>query len=256
MLLAIDIGNTHATLGLYDGERLRAEWRLSTHPARTADELGALLTPLMERRAGEARGLRALTGAIIASVVPAATEPYRRAVEEWAGARCLVVGPGLKTLPIRYADPEQVGPDRVVNAVAARRLWGGAVIVADLGTATTLDVVSAAGEFLGGAICPGVHTCAEALSARGARLSRVPLTAPPAAIGATTAENIQSGLILGHAALIDGLARRMRAELGGAARVVATGGLASLIAPHSAEIEEVRPHLTLEGLRLIYEQNR
>ncbi len=255
MLLAIDIGNTHATLGLYEGERLRAEWRLSTHPARTADELGAVLSALLERRAGEARGLRALTGAIIASVVPAATEPYRRAVEEWAGVRCLVVGPALKTLPTRYADPAQVGPDRVVNAVAAYHRWRRAVIVADLGTATTLDVVSAAGEFVGGAIFPGVNTCAEALGARGARLGRVELAAPPAAIGVTTAQNIQSGLILGHADLIDGLARRMRAELGGEALVVATGGLAALIAPHSSEIEEVCPHLTLEGLRLIHALN-
>lgn len=255
MLLTIDIGNTHTTLGLFQGEALTTEWRASTHPARTADELGALLHTLMTQRAHAPTGLKALTGAIISSVVPSATGPYERALQEWAQLTPLTVTPALKTLPIRYADPHQVGPDRLVNAVAAYHRWGRAVIVVDLGTATTLDVVSAEGEFMGGAIFPGVHTCADALGARGARLSRVELKAPPAAIGTTTAHNIQSGLIYGYADLIDGLARRMRAELGGEALIVATGGLSALIAPHSAEIQEVRPHLTLEGLRVIYDQN-
>jgi type III pantothenate kinase len=175
---------------------------------------------------------------------------------KWAHAELLVVGPGVKTgIPIRYDDPREVGPDRIVNSVAARARYGAPVIVVDFGTSTNFDVVSPEGEYVGGVIAPGIEISMDALFARAARLVKVDYVAPPAVIGKTTVGGLQSGLVYGFAGQVDGIATRIRGELGADARVIATGGLADLVAPYSQTIEAVDPHLTLEGLRLVWELN-
>jgi type III pantothenate kinase len=254
MLLAVDVGNTQTVLGLFEGERLVEDWRIATEGERTGDELAALLGRLLELAD---LGFGDVTGLVLASSVPALIRSYEELAETYLEAPLLVLGPGVKTgLPILYDDPREVGPDRIANAVAARERYGAPAIVVDFGTSTNFDAVSSAGEFVGGVLAPGIETSMEALFLRAARLTKVDFAAPPSVIGKTTASALQSGLVYGFAGQVDGIVERMRGELGDSAPVIATGGLADLIAPHSRTIESVDPLLTLEGLRLVWDLNR
>ena len=254
MLLAIDTGNTHTVLGLFDGAALRAGWRIATRHDTTADELGTTLRALF---AGEGIEPEAVEGVIVASVVPDWDGRLQSTAERTFGLRALFVEPGIKTgLPILYDNPHEVGADRIVNAVAAVHRFGSPVIVLDFGTATTFDVVSPRGEYLGGVIAPGLGISADALFRRAARLTPVDVRKPARVIGRNTQESVQSGLFHGYVGLVDGLVRKLRAELGVEAPVVATGGLAPVFRDEIAFLAAVEPDLTLEGLRLIWEKNR
>jgi type III pantothenate kinase len=250
MLLAADVGNTQTVLGLYVGDRLTDHWRLATEITRTGDELGVLLAGLLD--------LDAVEGVCLASTVPTLIREWERLAERWARAPLLVVGPGVKTgIPIRYDDPREVGPDRIVNAVAAKASLGAPCVVVDFGTSTNFDVVSADGEYVGGVLAPGIEISMEALFSRAARLVKVDYAEPPSVIGKTTVAGLQSGLVYGFAGQVDGIVERIRGELEApAAPVVATGGLAELVAPHSRAIGSVDPFLTLTGLRMVWELNR
>jgi type III pantothenate kinase len=254
VLLAVDVGNTQTVFGLFDGDRLVEHWRVATEDERTADELAALLGRLLELRDLD---FDAVTGVCLSSTVPGLLRAYDELAERHIGAPLLVLGPGSKTgIPILYDDPREVGPDRIANAVAARERYGAPCIVVDFGTSTNFDAISDAGEYVGGVLAPGIEISMDALFARAARLQKVDFTEPPAVIGKTTTSALQSGLVYGFAGQVDGIVARMRAELGDTAPVVATGGLAELIAPHSGTIGRVDPLLTLEGLRLIWNLNR
>jgi type III pantothenate kinase len=254
VLLAVNVGNTNTGVGLFRGKELAHRWRLSSSPRRTADEIAVVFGALLQ-----SVGLsftREITGVVIASVVPAETTELRDMVDRYFGFPPVVVEPGTRTgLPILTDNPREVGADRIVNAIAAHHRFGGPVIVIDFGTATTYDVVSAKGEFLGGVIAPGVQISNAALSASTARLPQVELQAPRSVIGRNTVDAIQSALVYGTAAEADGLVERIRAELGAEAPAVATGGLAWLIAPHCRTIAHHDEWLTLEGLRLVFERN-
>jgi type III pantothenate kinase len=249
MLLAVDVGNTQTVLGLYDGDRLTEQRRLATEASRTGDELGALL--------GELLDLGSVDGICLSSTVPALVREFELFAKIWAKAPLLVVGPGAKTgIPVRYDDPREVGPDRVVNAVAARERYGSPCIAVDFGTSTNFDVVSAEGEYVGGVLAPGIEISMDALFARAARLMRVDFSEPPEVIGKTTVHSLQSGLVYGFAGQVDRIVEEIRGELGSDPKTVATGGLAELIVPHTRTIERVDADLTLEGLRLIWGLNR
>ena len=248
MLLAVDVGNTQTALGLYHGPELRDHWRLTTEADRTGDELSVILGGLLDPDDVDA--------ICLASTVPTLIRAWQEVAGRWAGAEVLVVGPGVKTgIALRYDDPRELGPDRIANAVAARERYGAPCIVVDFGTSTNFDIVSAAGDYVGGVLAPGVEVSMDALFARAARLFRVDFTAPPAVIGTTTASALQSGLVYGFTGQVDEIVTRIRGELGVDARAIATGGLADLIAPHSRTIELVDPWLTLEGLRLVWGLN-
>ena len=249
MLLALDVGNTQTVIGLFDGERLSEQFRVGTNPAHTADELGVLLRGFVD--------LDLLDGIALCSSVPQLVREYEAFAERWTGAELLVLGPGVQTgVPIRYDDPREVGPDRIANTVAARERHGAPCVVVDFGTSTNFDVVSAAGEFAGGVLAPGIEISMDALFARAARLPKVPFTAPERVISQTTVSALQSGLVYGFAGQVDAIVTRIRGELGApGAPVVATGGLAELIAPHSETITAVDPELTLQGLRLVWQRN-
>ncbi len=249
MLLCVDVGNTQTVIGLFDAETLADEWRIATDRSRTGDELGVLLTGLLD--------VDAVDGICLSSTVPALVREWERVAERTAHASVLIVGPGVKTgIPIRYDDPREVGPDRIVNSVAAKARYGAPVIVVDFGTSTNFDVVSPQGEYVGGVLAPGIETSMDALFARAARLVRVDYIEPPSVIGKTTIAGLQSGVVYGFAGQVDGIVTAIRGELDAPdAPVVATGGLASLIAPHATTIGTVDPHLTLEGLRLVWELN-
>ena len=259
LLLAVDVGNTNVTLGLFERPRgkpwrLRADWRLETRSGRTADEYVALLGEL-HRRAG--LDLDAVTAVAISSVVPPALAPLEQLCRRHLNIEPLIVGPGIKTgVPILYENPREVGADRIVNAVAAHQRWPGGAIVVDFGTATTFDVVTARGEYAGGVIAPGLMVSADALFHATAKLPRVEIVRPKNAIGRNTVASIQSGLVFGYAGLVDALVARIRAEIDFQPRVVATGGLAPLVAAESKSIDECDDMLTLRGLALIYERNR
>jgi type III pantothenate kinase len=249
VLLAVDVGNTQTVLGLYPDGGLTDHWRLATERSTTADELGVVLAGLLD--------LDSVGGICVASTVPILVREWELLASKWADAPILVVGPGVKTgIPIRYDDPREVGPDRIVNAVAAKERYGAPVIVVDFGTSTNFDVVSAEGEYVGGVIAPGIEISMDALFARAARLVKVDYAAPPTVIGKTTVGGLQSGLVYGFAGQVDGIVGRVREELGAEARAIATGGLADLVSPHSRTIERVDPFLTLDGLRLVWELNR
>lgn len=257
VLLAVDIGNTNVSLGIfeYQGEavQLSHHWRLGTHREQTSDELAITVRALFEPN-GPA--VQRISHVIISSVVPPLLPIWERVCSKLFDRAPLVVGPGIRTgMPVRYENPHEVGADRIVNSVAALALVRAPLIAVDFGTATTFDCVSAAGEYLGGAIFPGIHIAMEALFSRAAMLHRVELTRPKAVIGRTTTQALQSGLLYGYASMVDGMVERLRTELGAEARVVATGGLAQRVAAESRTIERVEPFLTLEGLRLLFEKN-
>ncbi len=253
MLLVVDVGNTHTVLGLYDGERLIHDFRIETAKGRTSDEYHVLLLNLLELAGVKRSDVRA---SILASVVPSFNDTVIDAVDRAFDHEIMVVGPGIKTgMPVLYENPREVGADRIVNAVAAYERVKGAAIVVDFGTATTFDCISAKGEYLGGSIAPGMQISASALFARAARLPRSEIARPPRAIGRNTVHSMQSGIVFGYVGLVDGLVRRLAAEMQGEVTVIATGGLASLIEPESETIEEVDEFLTLDGLRLIYMRN-
>jgi len=249
VLLAVDVGNTQTALGLYANDELTEHWRLATERSTTADELGVVLSGLLD--------LDAVDGICLCATVPVLVREWETLSVKWATAPLLVVGPGVKTgIPIRYDDPREVGPDRIVNAVAAKERYGAPVVVVDFGTSTNFDVVSPDGEYVGGVLAPGIEISMDALFARAARLVKVDYTAPASVIGKTTVQGLQSGLVYGFAGQVDGIVGRIREELGADARAVATGGLADLVAPHSRTIERVDPFLTLDGLRMVWELNR
>lgn len=254
MLLTIDIGNTNVTLGLFEGERLHESWRLATVHDRTGDEYAIYLRSLLEHSGVKPGSIDAV---VMASVVPVLSRPMTQMVRRVTGVDALVVGPGVKTgVAVHYRTPADVGADRVVNAAAAYARYRTACIVVDFGTATTFDCIGPEGDYLGGAIAPGVDLALSALLNRAAKLPKVELARPERAIGRSPVESIQSGAFFGYVALVDGLVDRIQAEMECPARVVATGGLASVLADASRTIEAVDEDLTLRGLRLIYERNR
>jgi type III pantothenate kinase len=253
LLLAIDVGNTQTLAGVYSGEELLHEWRIATERGATADELAAEHDQILRLRGGN---LGALDDMVVSSVVPDLSAAYRSLAIKYLDREALVVGPGVRTgLSIQIDNPHELGADRIANAVAAHRRHEGACIVVDFGTATTFDAVSEAGEYLGGVIAPGIETSLEALTARAARLITVDLVAPPRVIGKSTVESVRSGVVHGTVAMVDGVVARIKEELDPDALVIATGGLADLVFPHSVQIDENDPLLTLEGLRIVHELN-
>ncbi len=254
MLLAVDLGNTNLTFGLFEDERLIRDWRLATRRDTTPDELGITFIQLMRQEGFDPAAVQAV---VVASVVPPLNAFLVEAIRRYLGREPMMVEPGIKTgVKILYKNPQEVGADRIVAALAAFRKYGGPLIVIDFGTGTTYDAISPDGDYLGGAISPGLGISVEALFQRAARLQRVELKAPGSVIGRTTAESMQAGIVFGFVAQVEGMVARMRKELGDRARVIATGGLAHVIAPETRVIERVDDGLMLEGLRLIYELNR
>jgi type III pantothenate kinase len=258
MLLALDVGNTNTVLGLYqldtEPPKLAANWRVSTHRAQTVDEFGVFFVNLFEMHG---MSPSQVTHIIISSVVPPVDSTLREVCETYFHLDPLFVEPGIKTgMPVLVDNPAELGADRLVNAIAAFERYGGPCVVVDFGTATTFDVISAKGEYLGGAIAPGLGISADALFARAARLGRIDVKRPAKVIGTNTVTHLQSGLYYGYIGLVDGILERMMAELGAQSRVIATGGLARQIAPDSRYIAEIDDMLTLDGLRILFERNR
>lgn len=249
MLLTVDVGNTNTVLGLFEGEKMADTWRVKTDTRATADEIALLWRGLLDGVDVE--------GVCCCATVPAVMHEVRRVCERYyPDVPSVIVEPGVRTgVPLLYDHPREVGADRIVNSLAAYTLYGGPVIVVDFGTSTNFDVVSARGEFLGGALAPGIEISVDALAARGARLFKVEVLRPRSPIGKSTVEALQSGLLYGFAGQVDGLVRRIVAELGEPATVVATGGLAPLVVAESETIQHHEKDLTLIGLRLVYERN-
>jgi len=258
MLLAIDVGNTNVTIGVFDGDALAHNWRLAALRERTADELGILITRLFEQARID---VATVTGIVVASVVPPLTRPIEEMCERYFRQPPLLVDAANAGMPVRYTPASDVGADRIVNAVAAWEKYGKRgetpLIVVDFGTGTTFDVISRDGEYLGGIICPGISISADALFQRAARLPRVEVRKPPSVIGQNTVNAMQSGLFFGYVEMVDGLIRRVCAELPGGDRatVIGTGGLAGVISEESRAIQKIEPNLTLDGLRLIWQRN-
>lgn len=253
MLLVIDVGNTNTVLGLFDGEELVEHWRLTSSQSRTIDEYGLLLRGLFSMSNID---MQQVTGCIIACVVPPVQNLYQEMVSKYFGLEAISIGPGVKTgMPILYDNPREVGADRIVNAVAAFAMFQTSCIVVDFGTAITFDAVSVQGEYMGGSICPGIVISADALYKRASRLPRVELKLTDKVIGKNTVSSIQSGLVYGYTALVDGMVRHIVEEYNHPMRVIATGGLAHVIAESSDTIEFVDEDLTLTGLRILFERN-
>ncbi len=251
MLLAVDIGNTETTIGVFDDQELEKEWRIATQRERTTDELALIISSFLRME-----HVDDIDGIAISSVVPRATQAMREFGPKYYDLEPVVVEPGIRTgMPIRVDNPKEVGADRICNAVAAYELYGGPAVAVDLGTATTFDAISAEGEHLGCAIAPGLAISANALVAQTAMLKRVEFATPARLIGKTTAESIQSGVVGGYACLIEGMIERFRKELGGDTKSVLTGGLAGVMAPNLTGIDIVDPWLVLQGLRIIFNRN-
>ncbi len=254
MIMAFDVGNTTIALGVYQGKKLVANWRIKSDREKTSDEYGLILSDLLGHEKLSAQKIK---GAIISSVVPPITPVIEQSVEKFFGVQPLLVGPGLKTgIPILYENPAEVGPDRIVASFAAYKKYGGPCLIVDFGTATTFDVVSTHGEYLGGSIAPGIQISAEALYLRTARLPRIEIKKPKTAIGRNTVSSMQSGLYFGYIGLVNQIIRELSAELQAKPVVVATGGQAELITPDIEAIDYFEPNLVLEGLQLLYEKNR
>ncbi len=254
MILCIDVGNTNITLGLYEGMELGPRWRLATSHSRMPDEYGLQMIGLIEHGCCTVDNVQ---GVSIASVVPPLTGKFVQACRQYLGHDPLVVDAGIKTgVRIRYENPRAVGADRIVDAAAVQRLYGGPACVVDFGTATTFDAITKEGDYLGGALAPGIYLGAEALFSRTAKLPRVDIQRPPSAIGRNTTHAMQSGLLFGYVAMVEGMVARFREELGPKMKVIATGGLAEIIARETEVIEIIAPWLTLDGLRIIWEMNR
>jgi type III pantothenate kinase len=254
MLMVMDVGNTNTVLGVYEGELLIKDWRITTQPHQTADEYGILLKDIFIL-AG--LSFTDITGLILSCVVPPLEMVVAETARKYLRIEPLIVGPGIKTgMPVLYENPREVGADRIVNSVAAYQTYGGPCIVIDFGTATTFDAISAEGAYLGGIITPGILLSYEALFHKAAKLPLVDMVKPKTVIGRSTVASMQSGMVYGHVGLVEGIVARMKEELGGDPKVVATGGLAETIARETPVIQEVDQSLTLMGLRLIYELNR
>ena len=257
MLLAIDIGNTGITLGLFEDDKLGSQWRLASDNERTSDEYGILMAQLLERAGFNTRDNGVISGAAIASVAPALTGALTRACRDYLRVDPLVVDAGTRTgIQLRYEDPKQIGADRVANAVAARHLYNGPACIVDFGTATSFDALSDEGEYIGGAIAPGVGVAADALFRRASKLPRVDIRRPPSVIGRNTAHSLQSGLLYGYVGLVEGMVCRFREILGAEMKTIGTGAMAEPIAEETGVIDIVNPWLTLEGLKIIYKLNR
>jgi len=254
MLLCIDLGNTNITFGLYDGDDLQSQWRIKTDHHKMPDEYGILFLNLLAHGGQRAQSV---TGICMCSVVPPLTGILDQMCNTYFGRAALLVDAGVKTgVKVRYDNPREVGADRVVDAAAVYRLYGSPACVVDFGTATTFDAISREGDYLGGAIAPGIGIAAEALFARAAKLPRIDLVRPPRAIGSNTVHSMQSGLLFGYVGLVEGMVARFRAELGDDMRVVGTGGLAEIIARETNVIQQVDPWLTLKGLSIVCELNQ
>jgi len=253
MLLAIDVGNTNIVLGVFEGEKLVASFRMHTEAGATGDELGLLVVEMLREGSIDPTGIDAVA---VSNVVPALSRAVDELCRRHFGGPPLSIGPGVRTgIQIHYDDPRQVGADRIANAIAAHHLFGGPAILCDFGTATTVDAIDGKGNYLGGAMAPGVLISLDALVRHAARLSPVDLAAPESVLGRNTTASMQAGLVYGYAGLVDGLVARMRAEVGGDARLILTGGLAPLMAELIAGVHAVDEELTLTGLRLIHELN-
>lgn len=253
MLLAVDIGNTNIVWGLFDGSSLRSHWRIATDAKKTSDEYGVLFSSLLAQAQHRPSDI---SGAILSSVVPALTDTFESMIDAQFHRSPLVVSSETDSgLILNYRNPKEIGSDRIVNAAAAYERYRRDLIVVDFGTATTFCVITKAGEYLGGVIAPGLGISAEALFARAAKLSKVELTRPKSVIGSDTASSIQAGLVYGYAGQVDALVRRIDQELGRPSYVIATGGLAPIIAPETATIQKIEPFLTLEGLELLYRRS-
>jgi len=254
VLLAIDVGNTDIILGVFEGEELRATWHMATNIGRRVDEYAALMLNLLQYQHIDTSDIKEVA---LCSVVPPLVATFDELFKRYFQVSPLVVGAGVKTgVRIRMENPKEAGADRIVNTAAGHNLYGGPLIIVDMGTATTFDVVSRDGDYLGGVIAPGIVTAAEALFTRAAALPRVEFARPKRAIGTNTITAMQSGIVFGYVGLVEGVVARIREELGEKAKVVATGGYAALIAEETPVIEEVNPNLTLIGLRLIFQMNR
>ncbi len=254
MLFVVDIGNTNVVLGVFEGETIRAQWRVATEKKRTADEYAIYVRDFFHY---ENIQLEKIEGSIISCVVPTLLSSFEQVCAKLFGQKALVVGPGIKTgMPILYDNPKEVGADRIVNAVAAYHRVHDALVSIDFGTATTFDVVSQKGEYLGGVICPGIGISLEALFFFASKLPRIEVAKPRGVVGKNTVESMQSGILYGYTGLVDGLVRRIWKEHGRKMKTIATGGLCEMIAAESETIEEVDQSLTLEGLRLLYQLNK
>ncbi len=254
MLLAIDIGNTNVVLGVFENEKLVESWRIGTKTQMTSDEYAMILKDLFGFIGID---FKRITGVIISSVVPPLLPVMTEMSRKYFGIDPMIVTSAMKTgITLKYDNPGEIGADRIVNAAAAYKIYGGPLIIVDFGTATTFCAVTRAGEYLGGAIVPGVKISAEALFQRASKLPRVELVKPASVIGRDTVSAIQAGIIFGYAGLVDGIVERMKRELSPDAVVIATGGLAELVSPETKSVKEIKPHLTLEGLMLLYGLNR
>ncbi|WP_058486497.1 type III pantothenate kinase [Defluviitalea phaphyphila] len=255
MILTIDVGNTNIVLGAYEKDKMIAYWRMTTRAYRSSDELGMFIYDLLKHNGVDINDMEQV---VIASVVPDIMYSLEHGIRKYLKINPLIVGPGVKTgINIRVDNPKELGADRIVNAVAAMYLYGGPAIIIDFGTATTFDVISEDGEYIGGVIAPGINISAEALWQRAAKLPKVEIQKPKRVVGKNTIDSIQSGLVYGYVGQVDYIVRRIKKEIKAPnARVIATGGLAKVIAPESKTIEEVNGFLTLQGLKIIYEKNK